>query len=792
MTDQFQDFQNEEQINIKEILFKYLRYWKVFLLTIPLGIGIAYIINHFTLPVYQISAKVLLQEEKQLFDPESIIGGSLFGNDPGYKIQNEIGIITSKELTKKALQSLDMRVSYFYEENLIQRNLYPAKPFLIIPDTLHPQLIHSVFQIKFLGTDSFEIKTECENIITYNFPENTSDIIKEPYNFYTRAAFSDTISTPFFRFMVYLNSPIALSEAEGEYSFKFNSLSALINQFRNFEIHQIPNATILNIITENNNIKLAVDFLNSLTDAYLQKGIERKNQIATNTIEFIDNQLMDITDSLTLSEKSLQDFRSSRSLMNMDFQAQQTLQKLEDIQNTKAEQAIQLRYFEYLNNYLRNQDEGEAIVAPSAMDITDPLLQSLLMELTAMYSERSELEINSLKDNPIIESLNKRIEDKKEAILESLSNIIKSTQINIDELDKRIHTITSSINQLPQTERELFSIERKFKLNDALYTFLLTKRSEMQISKASNLPVNEVIQPAAANDFVLTAPRPRTNYIIALALSIGIPVLIIFLIEFLNDRITSNRQIEKITNNLILGHIIHSNKAEKNVVLSHSKSLITESFRNIRTNLRFVASEHEKHTVLITSSMMGEGKSFLSVNLASAFAMNNKKCIILGFDLRKPTLHQYFDLDSEEGLSTYLSGNSNRADIIHKSSHENLDLILSGPEPPNPTELISSPRTKELFQYLGEVYDYIFIDSPPVGLVTDALLLEEFADVNVLTVRHNHSRERVFENTIRELNRRNIKNVNILINDIRVTANSYGYGHGYEYGYGYGYGYQRT
>ncbi len=792
MADHLQDFQNEEQINIKEILFKYLRYWKVFLITIPLGIGIAYLLNHFTPPVYQISAKVLLQEEKQLFDPESIIGGSLFGNDPGYKIQNEIGIITSKALTKKALKPLDLQVSYYYKENFLQRDLYPAKPFLVMPDTLHPQVVNTVFNMNFFGTDSFEIWTECENIVLYNFQENSSEFIQEPYRFHTRAAFTDTIATPYFRFIVYLNTPVPLSEAEGEYSFRFNSVSALVNRFRSFDVTQIPSSTILRITTLNNNVKLAVDFLNALTNAYLQKGIERKNQIATNTIQFIDNQLTDITDSLTVSEKSLQDFRSSRSLMNMDYQAQQTLQKLEEIQNQKAEQSIQLRYFEYLDNYLRNQDEGEALVAPSAMDVADPLLQSLLMELTAMYSERSELEVNSIKDNPVLASLNRRIEDKKEAILESLSNIIESAKLNIEEVDKRINTIATSVSQLPQTERELFNIERKFKLNDALYTFLITKRSEMQISKASNLPVNEVIQPAEASDYVLTAPKPRTNYAIALVLSFGIPALIIFLIEFFNDRITSNKQIEKITDNLILGHIIHSNKNESTTVLSHPKSLITESFRNIRTNLRFVANEHTKHTVLITSSMMGEGKSFISVNLASAFAMNNKKCIILGFDLRKPTLHNYFNVETEEGLSTFLSGNCNRDSIIQKSEHENLDVIISGPEPPNPTELISSARTKELFQHLKETYDYIFIDSPPVGLVTDALLLEEFADVKILTVRHNHSRERVFENTIRELDRRNIKNVNILINDIRVTANSYGYGHGYEYGYGYGYGYQKT
>ena len=792
MTDHLQDFQNEEQINIKEILFKYLRYWKVFLITIPLGIGIAYLLNHFTPPVYQISAKILLQEEKQLFDPESIIGGSLFGNDPGYKIQNEIGIITSKALTKKALKPLDLKVSYYYEANFIQQDLYPVKPFLVIPDTMHPQIVNTVFNLNFFGPDSFELYTECDNIVTHNFKENTSEFVREPLRFHTRAAFSDTIVTPYFRFIVYLNTTEPLNEAEGNYSFRFNSLSMLVNKFRNFEVAQIPSSTILRISTLNQNVKLAVDFLNSLTNAYLQKGIERKNLIATNTIQFIDNQLTDITDSLTVSENSLQEFRSSRSLMNMDFQAQQTLQKLEDIQNEKAEQAIQLRYFEYLDNFLRTQDGGEALVAPSAMDVNDPLMQSLLMELTAMYSERSELEINSIKDHPVITSLNKRIEDKKEAVLESLSNIIESKKLNIAETDKRINTIANNVSKLPQTERELFSIERKFKLNDALYTYLITKRSEMQISKASNLPVNEVIQPAEAIDYVLTAPKPRTNYAIALVLSFGIPGLIIFLIEFFNDRITSNKQIEKTTSNLILGHIIHSNKHESTAVLSHPKSLITESFRNIRTNLRFVAKEHEKHTILITSSMMGEGKSFISVNLASAFAMNNKKCILLGFDLRKPTLHNYFNVETEEGLSTFLSENCNRDQIIQKSKHENLDVIISGPEPPNPTELISSKRTKELFDYLKEAYDYIFIDSPPVGLVTDALLLEEFADIKILTVRHNHSRERVFENSIRELERRNIKNVNILINDIRVTANSYGYGHGYEYGYGYGYGYQKT
>jgi capsular exopolysaccharide synthesis family protein len=378
-----------------------------------------------------------------------------------------------------------------------------------------------------------------------------------------------------------------------------------------------------------------------------------------------------------------------------------------------------------------------------------------------------------------------------QSVLDNLDNLINGTDIAIQDIDRRIDEISTQLNKLPERQRKLVNYERKFKLNDALYTYLLTKRSEVQISKASYLPNNEVVDKARENEYDVIGPNTRKNYLIALLLGLGLPVCIILLKSYFNDKILLNEDIEKITNFPILGHVLRSKDKSPTVVSDYPNSLCAESIRAIRTSFQFLANENQKHIVLVTSSMMKEGKSFTCTNLALSFSLNNKKVLIMNFDLRKPSIHRYLGIESEKGLSSYLSGYVAIEDIILKTKFENVDVILSGPIPPNPMELISSENTKTLFQFLHEKYDYIIIDTPPVGMVADAFLLIKYSDVNIFVVRHNLTMKKVLSQVNQNLIKKGIQNFNIILNDVQIAKKymAYSHGYGYNYGYGYGYGY---
>jgi capsular exopolysaccharide synthesis family protein len=492
--------------------------------------------------------------------------------------------------------------------------------------------------------------------------------------------------------------------------------------------------------------------------------------------------LRGITDSLRYSEDRLQQFRSLQGVTNIDFQAQQTYQQMEGLQDQKAELMVKSKYYNYLREYLGKNNRVDNLIAPSSMDINDPLLNNLILELTRLYAERAEMSFNSVKNNPYLNSLEMKISDIKAKLIENIDNINKTGDISLREIDTRINAIETQINKLPRSQRELLVIERKFKLNDAIYTYLLTKRSEIQISKASNLPSNEMLDAASADDFVQVSPNTRMNYVIALLLGLFLPAALIYLKDFFRSSISGKQDIQSMTEVPIIGHIIHNAHHSKQVVFDFPTSLVAESFRSLRTNFQFFAQTDGRFTILITSMIKGEGKSFTSINLGTVFAQQNKKVVVVDFDLRKARLHHYLDINTNNGLSRYLSNNSGFDEIVFSCGVPSFDVIPSGPTPPNPSELISSEKTTDLFRELRSRYDIILIDSPPVGLVSDALQLIRYANVTLLVVRQQYTPKDLFASVISDLSKREIGSLNIVINDEKPGTDRYGYGYGYGYG----------
>jgi tyrosine-protein kinase Etk/Wzc len=786
--DNLKDSIDGESVDFRELLTKFVNYWYWFVVCIIGCLGAAFAINHFSSPIYEVSSQVLVQQEKSLLDEKFTASLGLMNTN--FQLFNEMGILKSYSLTRRAIERLNFRFAYFQVKRFSSVELYKDSPFIVVPDSSGISLPSGIpFFIEVISPTQFTVEAQGKNVPLCNIKTGRITGLCDNINIIKAKG---TILKPFIenkiRFTIIPANSRNLGDFVGKrFSFEVHDNNTLIGNFRQFKVQDSKNSSLINITIQGRNVSKQVDFLNMLMRVYLERGLEKKNQIADNTIRFINDQLGDVADSLSLSEERLQDYRSNQSMMDVSFQSQQVFTTFEKLKDQRAELLVKNKYFEYLLKYLSEDNDGTDIVLPSSLGIDDAILNSLVTEMLGLYNERAEMVVNSKRDNPFLLLNEQKITRLRKSALENIKNLLNVSKISLQDVDRRIEDMSGKVNKLPETQRKMFGYERKFKLNDAIYTYLLTKRSEVQISKASYLPDNEIVDDATMQEYSQVSPNKRQNYIIGLIFGFGIPILILMLRDYFNNKIQTNEDIEAITESPILGHVIHNKEKSKTIVIDSPMSLVSESIRGIRANFQFVASEREKHVILVTSSGMGEGKTFVSLNIALSLALYKKKVILLNFDLRKPKLHEYLKLETGIGLSGLLSGNANIDDAITKTVYENLDVMMAGVIPPNPMELIANERTNALFAELKKRYDYILVDTPPVGMVADALLLLKHSDVNLFMVRQNVTNKKVFAQIMKNFVKRDVKNVNIILNDIRSNNWYHTYNYGYNYNYSYAY-----
>jgi capsular exopolysaccharide synthesis family protein len=532
------------------------------------------------------------------------------------------------------------------------------------------------------------------------------------------------------------------------------------------------------------------DYLNKLMDVYIDYGLEIKNQTAGNTIKFIDVQLGLISDSLSLAEGKLEKFRLDNSFFDLSLEGTRVRNRLEKFENERASFGLQLQYYNYLSDYLKNKNIDSEIVSPSVMGITDPVLLKLVNEISAIQNEREKLGLNFVGEQPALSLINILSEETRKALDENIKNGMAGLALLIAETDRKISAAEAEINRFPTTERKLINIQRQFDLNNTVYNYLLEKRAESGIAKASNTADNRIIDRASSFRAVIVKPKSKKNFIFSFMLALLLPILMIVLIDYFNDKVIDKKDIERKTKVPIIGYIGHSEGQNEIAVVENPGSSLAESFRSVRTAIKYFVKENEVAVITISSTVSSEGKTFISVNLASIIAMLGKKVLLIGLDLRKPRINKIFEFEDSPGMSSYLSENCKYEEIIKNTQVKNLFYAPSGPIPPNPAELIETEQTKIFLERAKKEFDYIIIDTPPVGIVTDALLLADYVDVNLFIVRQRYTSRNTLDMIDQLKNNGKLKNMAILINDISLSG-YYGYGmrYGNTFGYGYSYGY---
>lgn len=767
---------NGLQVDFKRIASRALKFWYLVLLSLFICLAIAFLVNRYSPRVYPVTASILIKENYENVGAKFLYNNELI--NPYRNFYNELFIMRSYPLLEEVMVNLKFDVSLFREGEIKTTEYYdPSFP-----------VNFEVFGTKPYGR-KFYFTARGNNAFDFQYAENDGPSGKQ----FKGLSFGDTVSVNGFSLLVTKTGNIE-SIAGKTFVVKFNNPLALARYYssRLKATWAQQGAGVVNLEVQGQVPEKEKDFLNKFIERYQHYDVEKKNKVATMAMRFLDDQLLIIGDSLRLFEDQVENFKQRNVITDLDNETNRLYTRLQEFEDQKFQYRLKDNYYNYITKLLEN-DQFEGIFTPASVGITDDVIAGLVTKLidlqtqVNLYRSYSDRGVERAQDNPRLQEKLNQISLVKDDIIRTIENNKRTQAINVSFIDDQIKLAQKELARLPGTERELVGIQRNYSLKENLYVYLLQKRTEAGLSKASTTSDIVVVNPPMAGGAI--SPKEEQNLAIAAGVGLALPFLAFFLLELANNRVQSKEDVEKITEIPLIGGIGHNSSKDALVVFNKPRSSMAESFRAIRSNLNYFTGGKDHQVFMVTSSIPGEGKSFTTLNLATVFAMAGKKTIIVGADLRKPKLFDDLNLHNKTGLSQYLSGLANLDDVTQISEIPNLAFIAGGPVPPNPSELLIQPIMAELIQQLKEVYDFVIIDTPPMSYVTDAFILSAYADHSLFVIRQDFTPRAAVAALEEQYSAGKLDRVSLLFNDVRKTGMGYGYGQGYGYGYGYNYGY---
>jgi len=757
-------FKENPQFNFKQVISRIQKNWHWFLISLLLCLFVAFLYLRYTAPVYKTTSEILITEDKAPNPADDVISkafGGQFGM--GNSVDGEAEILKTRLIMGKVVRELKTYIKYYHKGKIRLVELYKTTPFVLhllnSPDSILPQQL----EIKMIGT-KVEVTGE--------------DFVKQ-VNLYQA-----------FRVPGLGNVQIEKGEEEPDpeqiYTVKIATVNkTIIDYMKKLDVSiPIIMVKILQLNFTDEVPRKSEDVLNKLTELYISGTLSDKNRVADSTIAFIENRLVYVGKELGHIEGNVQTFKQQNKLTDISAQSTQLISSTKESVNDLAKAETQLSVLAAVEKHLTQAGAAESIV-PSGALLDDPSFGSLVERYNTIVLEKEKKSISQTEDNPYMQNLNAQIARAKADMLAGLRSLKKSLLISKSKLESQSNTIAGQVRNVPAVERTYLDLARQQQIKQELYVFLLKKREETAISKTSNISNCRIIEPPISLEPISPIKVNVIGY--AIVLGLLIPAGSILLKEKLYTRIISKEQIRSATSVPIIGEIGHNSVYGESIVVSEqARTSIAEQFRSLRTNLSFFLKGEDK-TILLTSSMSGEGKSFISINLATVLAISGKKVVVMEMDLRKPNLSNKLNLKNDFGFTNYVVNKDlHPQDIVVPSGlNENLFIISSGRIPPNPTEIIMTERTEALMKSLSAQFDYVIIDAPPIGMVTDAQLLSKYAQLNLYVVRQHYTYKEQLAILQDLYANEKMKNIAILVNDMK---NRSGYGYGYAYGYGYGYG----
>lgn len=789
--------QSEEQVNIQELLFRYLIHWPWFVVSIIICIACAWGYLRLTTPIYNISATVLIKDEKKG-------GGASMSSDlekmrlEGFvssssNVDNEIEVLRSKSLAREVVNNLGLFVTYMDEDEFPSKELYHTSPVLVSLTHQEADKLPGRMEINMILQPTGALGVQ----ITVGEKEYRKQFDKLPAVFPTDEgtiaffANNDTLSAV---------CPENITKERHITAFINRPFSVLKEYVSSLSIAPTSKTTSVVVISlENTNTRRGRDYINKLLEMYNINANNDKNEVAQKTAEFIDERIGIISKELGSTEQDLENFKRSAGITDLSSEAQIALTGNAEYEKKRVENQTQINLVMDLQRYMKG---NEYEVLPSNIGLQDAASAGAIDRYNQMLVERKRLLRTSTENNPTIINLDTSIRAMRTNVQATLDATLKGLQITKEDLAREASRYSRRINDAPTQERQFVSIARQQEIKSGLYLMLLQKREENAITLAATANNAKIIDEALADDNPIS-PKKTIVYLAALVLGVGLPVGVIYLIGLTKFKIEGRADVEKLTSLPVVGDIpLADEKTGSIAVFENQNNLMSETFRNVRTNLQFML-ENGKNVILVTSTISGEGKSFISANLAISLSLLGKKVVIVGLDIRKPGLNKVFNIPKKEhGITQYLTNTTaNLMDFVQPSDiNKNLFILPGGTVPPNPTELLARGGLEKAIETLKANFDYVILDTAPVGMVTDTLLIGRVADLSVYVCRadYTHKAEFTLINELAENNK--LPNLCIAVNGLDLNSRKYGYYYGYgkygkyygygkRYGYGYGYGY---
>lgn len=785
----FSFFEGQNSFDFKGFLIKTGSYWRWFILGLVVCLTIAHQVNIRKQKIYSLETTIAVKEENNPFFTSNT---SLVFNWGGTsdQVQALSTTLKSRSHNELVVDKLQFYIDYLQQQKYFIQDVYGSTPFVVTIDKTKNQALNTTINIKFVSAYEYELKiaNKATTLPVINYTGNLKDVV--PVNggdIVKRYRVGQLVNLPYLNWILDIKT-IQKDYVGKEYMVRFNNFDDIVTRYKNIKINIDDKAgSILKLSLEGTNKARIVDYLNTTVTTLIKRQLDSKNLFAENTIKFIDTTLRIMEDDLKAANNELRDFSKKNNVADLKSGSSAFQSRLLEYDLKKDEVERKLNYYNSLSNYLRNSNDYSKLPAPSVAGIDDPNILNNVANLIALSVRRSEMSY-SVKSGDMFNSIDNEITSIKKVLLENIAAAKSSVQFERAQIGNKLSEFEGKLSLLPEGEQELTKIIRKYDLSNGIYQTYLQKRNEALIVKAANLSDIQFIDPAKDIGGGLIGPRTGVNYVIALFLGILIPLLIVFLIFFINNAIQNTDDISSSTKIPLIGVIGVKHTGSNLSVFEKPKSALSESFRAIRSSLQFLYKKQNvkgPKTVMLTSSVSGEGKTFCSVNIATVFALSEKNTVIVGFDLRKPKIFDDFNLKNDVGVVNYLIGQKSIEEIVHKTHIPHLDVIISGPVPPNPSELIMGETMTQFMDELKQRYDYIILDTPPVGLVTDAVELSQYADVTLYITRQNFTKKEMINLLNNRVNRGELNNVSIILNGFENKAK---YGAGYGYGYGYGYG----
>ncbi len=790
------------EIDIKELLFKYLIHWPWFVGTVVACLIAAYVYLYIATPVYNISATVLIKDDKKGGASNNVGGLDELGLSglitSSQSIDNEIEVLRSKTLVKEVVNYLNLYVTYKDEDLIPSKELYKTSPVQVnmTPQEAEKLKKDIVVEMVVQPQGSLDVNVKMDDREIQKHFEKLPAIL--PTDRGTISFFQATDSIPV----------EGASSVQGARHITA-TISCPMNVARGYcgNLVIVPTSQTTSVVTvslKNSSLRRGQDFINQLLEMYNRNTNNDKNEIAQKTAEFIDERIGIISKELGSTEADLETFKRDAGITDLSSDAQIALSGNAEYEKKQVENRTQISLVEDLKRYLSH---SEYEVLPSNVGLKDAALATQIDRYNEMLIERKRLLRTSTESNPAIVNLDTSIRATKANVQATIEGTLQGLFITKADLDREAKRYMRRISDAPGQERRYVSIARQQEIKAGLYLMLLQKREENAIMLAATANNAKIIDEAIADD-IPVFPKRGIIYLVALVLGFVIPVAVIFLVDLTKFRVEGHADVEKLTSVPIVGDIPLTN--EKNAkdgsiaVFENQNNLMSETFRNIRTNIQFML-QNDRKVILVTSTVSGEGKSFTSANLAISLSLLGKKVVIVGLDIRKPGLNKVFSLSSKEkGITQYLSNpEMDLMSLVQPSDvNKNLFILPGGTVPPNPTELLARDGLDKAIDMLKNNFDYVILDTAPVGMVTDTLLIGRVADLSVYVCRADYTHKAEYT-LINELSHeQKLPNLCTIINGVDLKKRKYGYYYGYgkyskhygygkRYGYGYGYGQEK-